>query len=86
MERERHIARVAVAPEWILEQIIEGALTYMRCVEGVPQGTRCIGIYSDQEHRVMWLMLEHPSFEAVPIGDVAPELPAVLHALYGEEG
>lgn len=81
MDQERHIARVAVAPELLLGQIITGQVTHFECMDGVPKGARLVGMYTDQDYRVIWLMLEHPSFDAVHLGERPPELSVTLHTL-----
>ena len=48
-------------------------ITYTRCVEGVPEGTRVAWVYVDTVRQVFWLVLEHPSFVPVPPGGLIPE-------------
>ena len=75
---DRRLVRVAVPPHWLRDIVIQGAEMHVRCIEGAPMGARIVGMYNDIQGYTTWLMLEHPGFEPVPLGQQVPELSVVL--------
>lgn len=45
---------------------------YRRCVEGLPEGSRIVGVQDDPARRVVTLVVEHPAFSTQPEGLTPP--------------
>jgi hypothetical protein len=56
--------------EMFYTQFHEG--TTVRVMRGLPDGARVLGVHPDYLRQAIAVMVEHPSFDPVPLGEQAP--------------
>ena len=78
MSDERRLRRVGITSAVLIEWMTTGWRTnqneYVECIEGLPQGAKCIRMDYDMVHDVAYLLVEHESFEPVHHGEVIPKM------------
>ena len=61
----RQVAQVLVAPEFVSQQMAQGKVTHVECIEGLPKDAQLVGAAYDLPRRAFLLTFAHPSFEPV---------------------
>ena len=69
----RRLVHVMVAPEFMVQQYIQGRVTHLECFKGLPEGAQLVGAACDEARLVFLLPFEHESFVPVPEGEMIPE-------------
>lgn len=76
MSVERHVRRVAVSPYFLVNIMIHGTAGVDVVDHPLPEDTHYILCTWDPLSAVVWIVVEHPSFDPVAEGEVIPEHPA----------
>lgn len=83
-----HVKRIGVSIPFWLEMCVTGwnvgKDAYIECVEGLPAGAKYVRGWVDEQAQIVWLVVEHPSFESVLWGETIPELWPVLRKTFHE--
>lgn len=69
-ETEHRVRCYLLSHEMLRTLFHEGTTT--RVMRGLPEGARVLGIHEDYRRRALAVMVEHPSFDVVPLGIEAP--------------
>ena len=70
MTEGRRIITLRVPLRTATRMFTTGAMTH--CIDGLPHGATCIGVYVDPEIDAIILKFEHPWFDIVPELNVSP--------------
>jgi len=58
----------------LIDMLTTGKETKLQCISGLPKGTKYISQYVDHTTMIVHLVVEHPSFEQLELGELIPEL------------
>lgn len=53
--------------------------------QGIPEDAQLLNTGFDLSRRQIVMVISHPSFDEIPIGEVPPELPVVIKTMYAEK-
>ena len=68
----RRRRRISCSPEFIASTLIEGEHSYSIIRGGIPVDARVVGCGYDNLSNVLYVFIEHESFDEVPEGDIVP--------------
>ncbi len=68
------LMRVPVSLIFWEHQVKQGAVTTVRCIEGLPEDAQLTSSYYDGSKQAAFLVFEHSSFREVQQGEIIPEL------------
>lgn len=72
----RHVRRVAVHPRFFVEIMMHGSEAVDVVADALPEGTGYIMATWDPIGAVVWIIVEHDSFDPITEGEIIPEHPA----------
>lgn len=76
--RTRRVRRVAVLPRIVVDLMINGTDGLDVVQHALPQGTGYVWATWDPVNALVWLFVEHESFDEVVEGGLVPEHPSPL--------
>jgi len=78
---ERSLRGVVVSPDMFQTFITRGAMSHVKCVEGLPLGAKARYSYMDVKYDYVVLVYEHESFDEVKLGDTIPLMTAKFEVI-----
>jgi hypothetical protein len=69
----RRLVQVMVAPELVAQQMVQGKVTHVECIEGLPKDAQLVAAAYDLPRGAFVLTFEHASFEPGEESQTIPE-------------
>ena len=67
--------RILVSGVFLIDLCIEGSISNrVRCIKGLPEGTKFVYAIPDARNYGIWFVVEHESFDTIESGGVIPEM------------
>ena len=69
-----NLMKFRIPMDLLLDMFTTGKVTELQCVTGLPKGVRYISHYLDVNTFIVHIVVEHPTFGQLELGELIPEV------------